>query len=59
VKNGRTEWIYTGQNDINRVFEKAQRIYGGKLNSYTLNKEAFQAETKGKDVIFEGKIKFV
>jgi hypothetical protein len=41
------------------VFEKAQRIYGGKLNSYTLNKEAFQAETKGKDVIFEGKIKFV
>lgn len=59
VKNGRTEWIYTGQMDIERVFQKAYRKYGGNLKSYHLNKKSFDAETKGKDVIFEGKIKFV
>ena len=59
VKDGRTEWIYTNQKSINDVFEKAFNIYGGKLNSYNLTKGAFRAETKGKDIIFEGKIKFV
>ena len=59
VKEGRTEWIYTNQKSIDDVFEKAHSIYGGKLKSYNLTKRAFKAETKGKDIIFEGKIKFV
>ena len=59
VKEGRTEWIYTNQKSIDDVFEKAHSIYGGKLKSYNLTKRAFKVETKGKDIIFEGKIKFV
>ena len=59
VKDGRTEWIYTGQSQIDKVFKKAHKIYGGTLNSYHLNKKTFDAETKGKKIIFEGKIKFV
>jgi hypothetical protein len=59
IKDGQTEWIYTDQDSIDKVFKKANVVYGGNLKNYKITKSGFEKETKNKKVIFEGVIKFV
>lgn len=59
VKGGQTEWVYTHQKEVHKIFEEASKIYGGEMHEFKLNKAIFDKEKREKKVIFEGKINFV
>jgi hypothetical protein len=57
-KDGATEWVYTSQKTIEKVFKQAKVKFGGELRNYDLTKESMMEENKSKP-LFIGKIRFV
>lgn len=58
VKNdGETEWVYTDEDSITRAFDKAQLLFGGVLEGYSM-KDIPNFSKEKKDIYYEGSIFF-